>query len=695
MYPPLIFIMIFTASNSGSSLSVVDGVVTKSASSTDLQDGARLRSQALKQQQAHDMLKYVPNIHVPEVHSISDRSDGLVDVDMAYIPQPNLTELLPTISAEDTKWMSESILDFVDILIGNERIAWASFHDVLPKFREKASQTLANMRKMMYSSERINNVDAILSGTISHIQATDLCDVVIPIGFCHGDLNFSNILVHREEKKLYVIDFLDSFVESPLQDLAALRQDTTFGWFALKLGVRNEDTVRTRQFMSFLEGEICKKFRSEKWFAFVDIFLLWKLVRILPYLDIKTSTASVIIDYMQSLAKSIKRGRVDAPLMATEITGMESLERGTAFDNPFTEECSANPSNVETDTKSITLLLPAAESFDRRHQDRPHWLFIMPSSEIMLIEALSQLDCDKVVQIVVGIRREDLNKFCNGDPNAFYFCFRKSKFRKKVKLVLIEHDTQDQVETLNIMISVAAVRGHIYIKDCDCSFDFKIAVGNYVSVLQINDENAKDIYDAHKKSYVTFRRNPNGTGNPIIQNIKEKVIISDTFCVGGYSFNDASHFQRICAQLRETVKSLPCSNKTSRITVSDCVWADCVNGNVYEIFYVQNFCDWGSVRAYNQYVETFQTVLINLDSFYISNDDKYLTPYILPTASDLKFDTVERLRKLRSTGRVHIVLLTSRSNADELAIRHELMVGDVPFNDIVFNVPVARVIYND
>lgn len=59
-------------------------------------------------------------------------------------------------------------------------------------------------------------------------QLLELVSWEIPVGECHGDLTFENIIV--KDNSLYVIDFLDSFVESSLIDQSKLMQDTFCAW---------------------------------------------------------------------------------------------------------------------------------------------------------------------------------------------------------------------------------------------------------------------------------------------------------------------------------------------------------------------------------------------------------------------------------------------------------------------------------
>jgi hypothetical protein len=53
--------------------------------------------------------------------------------------------------------------------------------------------------------------------------------LVIPIGKCHGDLTLSNIII-TQDNYMYLFDFLDTFIESPLQDVSKIIQDMKYGW---------------------------------------------------------------------------------------------------------------------------------------------------------------------------------------------------------------------------------------------------------------------------------------------------------------------------------------------------------------------------------------------------------------------------------------------------------------------------------
>lgn len=84
-------------------------------------------------------------------------------------------------------------------------------------------------------------------------------EIVVPIGKCHGDLTFSNILIGRDDKKIHLIDFLDSFIETPLQDMVKIRQDTALGW-SLLLYKGSIDAVRIRTVFSYMDNFFVERF---------------------------------------------------------------------------------------------------------------------------------------------------------------------------------------------------------------------------------------------------------------------------------------------------------------------------------------------------------------------------------------------------------------------------------------------------
>jgi len=62
-----------------------------------------------------------------------------------------------------------------------------------------------------------------------NIVDTFSSEMSFPLGPCHGDLTLSNLILDPV-MGITLIDFLCTFLESPLQDVAKLKQDFVYGW---------------------------------------------------------------------------------------------------------------------------------------------------------------------------------------------------------------------------------------------------------------------------------------------------------------------------------------------------------------------------------------------------------------------------------------------------------------------------------
>ncbi|MGO3738517.1 MAG: phosphotransferase [Marinomonas foliarum] len=122
-------------------------------------------------------------------------------------------------------------------------------------------------------------------------------DMLIPVGQCHGDLNMSNMIV-THDNNLYLFDFLDSIIESPLQDVAKLLQDFKYGWTFRnsKQSVRLKGQLFFESSYPNIVESIVGKYKSV--FRIIEILTI---IRIAPYIS-KKDTAT-----RKWLIKSIER----------------------------------------------------------------------------------------------------------------------------------------------------------------------------------------------------------------------------------------------------------------------------------------------------------------------------------------------------------------------------------------------------
>lgn len=110
-------------------------------------------------------------------------------------------------------------------------------------------------------------------------------NISVPIGPCHGDLTLSNV-IWNPSSGLVLIDFLSTFLESPLQDLAKISQELEFGWSFRRLDQNLQ--IKSKLFCNFAYPSYAKYLQT----LFPDAAYLFKilcLARIAPYINDEVS----------------------------------------------------------------------------------------------------------------------------------------------------------------------------------------------------------------------------------------------------------------------------------------------------------------------------------------------------------------------------------------------------------------------
>tara|TARA_Y100000034_G_scaffold128907_1_gene184396 strand:+ start:625 stop:1419 length:795 start_codon:yes stop_codon:yes gene_type:complete len=98
----------------------------------------------------------------------------------------------------------------------------------------------------------------------------------ISTGFCHGDLTFENILIYKSQ--IYLIDFLDSFMNTKYIDISKLLQDVMLMW-----SWRNCEKFPLIKNIYMYDKIMLSLDDNEK--EIVQRLLVLNLLRIFPYAD--------------------------------------------------------------------------------------------------------------------------------------------------------------------------------------------------------------------------------------------------------------------------------------------------------------------------------------------------------------------------------------------------------------------------
>ncbi len=152
--------------------------------------------------------------------------------------------------------------------------------------REEKVETIIFLDKLASVSEltHIPELKRLLDACSNMIKSFPK-EMAFPMGVCHGDLTLSNVILDPLSG-ITLIDFLDTYLETPLQDVAKLKQDYFFGWsfrnsappLSVKAGILCDNHLP--QAIIQLERMYPKQ---------VHLLTLMTLVRIAPYVKDKVT----------------------------------------------------------------------------------------------------------------------------------------------------------------------------------------------------------------------------------------------------------------------------------------------------------------------------------------------------------------------------------------------------------------------
>ena len=249
----------------------------------------RLLLQAEKQRKACQY-EY-QHIRVPNICSIKENADR-VDVKMEYVYSKNFIEYFESAGFEQISYFEKALILFIEREVAISPVVSLPFSIIWNKFEDVNEKIKANsiIKDNKDVEEIIKKCKVIFpnEGEIS-----------IPVGICHGDLTFSNILFNGNN--YYLIDFLDSFIESPLLDIVKIRQDSRYLWSQL-MYIHDYDKIRLEIVSAKIDKEIDSFFSRYNWYKkYYKIFQLMNFMRILQY-----AHEDKVVHYLINVIKSIQ-----------------------------------------------------------------------------------------------------------------------------------------------------------------------------------------------------------------------------------------------------------------------------------------------------------------------------------------------------------------------------------------------------
>lgn len=214
-------------------------------------------------------------VSVPKIYEIANNDDETYIL-MDYIYARNFIDYFEHASKLDIDNFIETFEKYIDNELSKCTITRVSKNVFIDKFNSIVSNCSKNP---LCNTEIVNNILDTCNIFFTHNMPDE---IEIPINVCHGDLTFSNILF--TSKDFYFIDYLDSFIETPIQDIVKIRQDTKYFW-STQMYSKQYDEIRLKMIFRYIDKKIDTYFtESEESYSKVyNILQVMNILRILPY----------------------------------------------------------------------------------------------------------------------------------------------------------------------------------------------------------------------------------------------------------------------------------------------------------------------------------------------------------------------------------------------------------------------------
>ena len=127
-------------------------------------------------------------------------------------------------------------------------------------------------------------------------------EIVLPIGYCHGDLTFSNCIFSN---KIILLDFLDCYIETPFQDISKILQELYLQWNYLT-STSSHDKIKIdlayKYISVYFQQNLQTLFNNIEYNEdIINLFYQITLLRILPYITNKEIETLIISKVEETL----------------------------------------------------------------------------------------------------------------------------------------------------------------------------------------------------------------------------------------------------------------------------------------------------------------------------------------------------------------------------------------------------------
>jgi len=315
----------------------------------------------------------------------------------------------------------------------------------------------------------------------------------------------------------------------------------------------------------------------------------------------------------------------------------------------------------------MKVIVPCCGQSSRFPGQPPKWMLPAHDGRPMICLAIAGLELS-LDDLVVTVLREHEEKYRIVEGLA-------KAFGRRVRVILLEERTSSQSETVARTIEALKLNESFLVKDSDGTFQLKglQQEDNYVCVDSLNNF---DSINPRNKSYLQIDH------KGLVINIREKVVISDLFNVGGYYFSSPQCFLEFYQRLSSNK-----ANWSREIYLSDVIGAMILEGVPFHARPTTGFHDWGTVREWRRALLAQKGFFVSLDGFLFERGSEYFSPRFEDAAPQM--NAVEAVRALAAEGH-KIVYLSIRSESLKQLTEQQLRDAGLPEGDVLWGCPIAK-----
>ena len=314
----------------------------------------------------------------------------------------------------------------------------------------------------------------------------------------------------------------------------------------------------------------------------------------------------------------------------------------------------------------MKVIVPCCGRSSRYPNQPPKWMLPAHDGRPMIALAVSGLAARRE-DLIVTILREHEERFQVSKGLA-------TAFGAPLAVAILDEPTRSQAETVARTLETTRLAEPFLVKDSDNVFtlDPLAADTNYVCVDSLNHF---DAINPRNKSYLQVDH------KDVVTNIREKVVISDLFSVGGYAFLSPEQFleyyRRLTANAAEWNREL---------YISDVIGAMLLDGIPFRARRIAGYQDWGTVVEWRRALLARRAYFALIDGFLFERGSQHFAPRFADVRPNQ--NAVEAVQGLAKAGHT-IIYLSIRP--DDLAdtTKQQLESAGLPAGQVVYGCPTA------